>query len=231
MWQEVEKNVPDVSMLRRLLFSVANLPKETPDYWKIVTDFSLGDMSIEPEKIRVLVENLQYFDSMAFMTDNKLLQELYEKSWNRHPKRPFGVILISDKTICTLCEGRLLLRSDRPSFLTLYTDQMGTVPATHFRKYCQNSHKGCSFSQHYGYYTVGEDSILHYDDNWKELPYFVSTNMTAFEVSFLHRYEAELLLGQITYKQKCDTYNYIHKYEQKKKGSSAISGASNEVTR
>lgn len=223
MWQELEKSVPDVSALRRILFSVANLPRDIPDYWQIVSNFSSEGSTYKPESIRVLVENLQFIDSKAFVTDEDLMHELCEKEWYQQIKKPLGIVLISNKNACSLCGGKLLVRSDRPSFLTVYTEQMGTMPATQFRKYCQNNRKGCSFTQHYGYYVIGgDDSVLHIDDNWHELPYFVSTAMTAFETSFLDRFEAELLLGQITYKQKCDIYNYMHKYEQKKKACSTV---------
>lgn len=131
-------------------------------------------------------------------------------------KQPLGVVLISSNTTCLECGGKLLVRSDRPSSLTLYTDEMGTVLATQFRKYCQNSRKGCSFTQHYSYHSTSDDNTTEvvYDVNWADLPYFVSSNKTAFATKFLERFDAEILLGQISYKQKSDIYNYYNKYEQ-----------------
>ena len=41
--------------------------------------------------------------------------------------------------------------------------------------------------------------------------------MTAFATSFMEQFDADLLLGQIAYKQKADIYNYYHKYEQMEK--------------
>ena len=87
---------------------------------------------------------------------------------------------------------------------------MGTVLARHYYKYCQ---KGCSFCQHYGYYSVA-DQKYHYDTNWSELPYFVSSQETAFELDMLQKFDVELLIGQISYKQKTDIYNLYHGYEQ-----------------
>ena len=153
----------------------------------------------------------------AFLTDKNLLHEFYEQPWNRESKKPLGIVLISDKENCAICGGKLLIRFDRPSFVTVYTDEMGTVPATQFRKYCQNNNKGCSYTQHYGFCTKGEDSISYYDSDWDKLPYFLSTSMTAFGMSFLYKFDAELLIGQISYKQKCDIYNYVHKYDKKGK--------------
>lgn len=104
------------------------------------------------------------------------------------------------------------MRSDRPTHLTLYTDDMGTVPAMHFRKSCCNSHKGCTFTQHYGFHYYNEEhgTTAVADDDWADLPYFVSTSKACFS---MERFDAELLLGQVSYKQKSDIYKF-HKYEK-----------------
>lgn len=44
-------------------------------------------------------------------------------------------------------------------------------------------------------------------------------------MAFLEKFDAELLLGQVSYKQKCDIYNYYHKYEITKKCSIKASQA------
>ena len=213
MWQEINAVVADVSSLRRLLFAVTQLPKDTPNYWSIVCEFVFpGKLDVDQDKVRVLVENIHFMNTEAFATDKALHDEL--KLCSIDSKLPMGVVLISSKQTCGLCSGKLLVRSDRPSYVTLYSNEMGTVPATHFRKFCQNYRKGCPLTQHYGFCTQGEISSMIYDSNWDELPYFMSTSMTAFMTSFMEEFDADLLLGQIAYKQKADIYNYYHKYEQ-----------------
>ena len=44
---------------------------------------------------------------------------------------------------------------------------------------------------------VGGDAI-HFNHDWKKLPYFISSRETGFEMSMLNRFDAELLLGQIS---------------------------------
>ena len=81
--------------------------------------------------MRVAVENLEFVDKEAVISDKELLLELCsEKFFQGHF---LGVILISSNQNCKLCGEKLLVRSDQPSFLTLYTND-GNVPATHFRK-------------------------------------------------------------------------------------------------
>lgn len=53
---------------------------------------------------------------------------------------------------------------------------------------------------------------MYYDDDWSTLSYFVSTQKTAFSVTLLQNYDAELLIGQVSYKQRANIYNYIHGY-------------------
>ena len=134
-----------------------------------------------------------------------------------------GVVLISPKQSCGLCGERLLVREDRPSYPVLYSDEIGTVTGTHFRKYCSKHWKGCSFTQHYGFHQTGNDSEMEYDGDFLALPYFLSTHMTSFQTKLLSTLSAEILLGQISYKQKSEIYNYTNGYENAKKTGPNIS--------
>lgn len=107
-----------------------------------------------------------------------------------------------------MCSSKLSVREDRASVVTLYDDQLGTMPATHYAKYCRK--KGCSYVQHYGFSTNGAQSEVTYDQDWSLLPYFMSSQETAFSLEMLRRLDAEILHGQISYKQRADIYNDVH---------------------
>ena len=64
MFEEVASNVPDVTVLRRLLFAAVHIPKATPRYSELVTDFAYGacEEKPSPDKIRVLLENLEFLN-------------------------------------------------------------------------------------------------------------------------------------------------------------------------
>ena len=83
------------------------------------------------------------------MTDKALALELQALNYDQF--KPLGVVLISTNQICQKCEGKLLLRGDRPSTIAIYTESQGTLLSSHLVKYCRNSRKGCKFSQHYEY--------------------------------------------------------------------------------
>ena len=94
----------------------------------------------------------------------------------------------------------------------VYTESFGTVVGTHYHKFCQNFRKGCIFRQYYGYSSQGSQSLVYYDDECIEHEYFVSTSGMAFEMTMLKRFDVELLLGQISYSQKAEIYNYSNGY-------------------
>jgi hypothetical protein len=134
--------VKDVSVLRRMLFAASYLPQDVPHYWEIVASFSCVDSStsLSAERVKLLMENLQVLSRQAFTTDAELTVELLQthRVCPKSKSEVLGIALISDKQTCCKCGGRLLVRQDRPSRVVLYTESMGTVPASHYHKYCQN---------------------------------------------------------------------------------------------
>ena len=58
---------------------------------------------------------------------------------------------------------------------------------------------------------------MKYDNDWASLKYFISTQETGFELQMLKNYDVELLIGQISYKQKADIYNITNGYDVTKK--------------
>lgn len=214
MWQEVSKVVPNISILRRLLFAIANIPEDIPERWEVISQFSFEHSKDKPSvvDVKLLAENIQFLDAQAFSTDSSLMLELIAAEGVKKGS-PMGIILISSNSICKECGGTLVIRRDRSSSLVLYTESMGTVPATHYIKHCANARRGCNLSQHYGYYTKGDSDECYYDSDWDTLPYFKSTSKTAFDMRILMRLDAEILIGQLSYLQSSNVYNYIHQYK------------------
>ena len=170
---QLEKNA---SLQRRMVFATSYLPPDIPGYWSIVASFAnqvvSRDSSVTPESAKVAMENMRVFYNEAFFSDAILTQQLIAMEYSV-TKQPLGVLLVPLETKCSLCGGKLLLRADRPSLMTLYTDSMGTIPATHFHKFCHNYRKGCHYVQFYGYSKSGTGT-LRYNSNWKTtlLPFF-----------------------------------------------------------
>ena len=221
MLEVIAKYIKDVSVLRRLLFAAVFLSPQLPQFWGLVVEFAtLGKdsaKSISPDQARVFIENIQLLHAKAFDTDKDLFREILQMEIPA--ARPIGIPLISNNATCLLCGSNLLLRKDRSAPMVVYDNVRGTLPASHFHKYC--SRRTCNFTQYYGYYTAeGTGSCMAiYNDDWHTLPYFVSSKETVFSMDMLKQLDAEILIGQLSYKQRADIYNHIHQYC---KGSAAI---------
>lgn len=116
MLQEASTICKDPSILRRLTFAATNLHNDTPGYWDLVAKFGFNTSeAVCADKVKVLLENTQFLDESAFDTDFALLKELSDSSgFEGHS---LGIVLISAKEKCGACDGQLLVRADRPSFL------------------------------------------------------------------------------------------------------------------
>lgn len=213
MFSSLYKSIRDASVIRRLGFAANFYPPSMPKYWETISSFSVTRQDrneLNPEQARQIIENLQVIDREALVTDDELLKEVTMTN-SAGIDAPVGIVLISECESCQYCGSQLYIRGDRASRVTIYDDHLGTVPGTHYTKYCRKN--GCSFQQHYGYYTEGNVAEVKYDKNCLTLPYFMSTRQTAISVDMLCRLDVEILIGQISYKQRADIFNVVHAKE------------------
>ena len=210
MLKSISKYITSESVVRRLVFATLQLPKNLPDFWNVVISFATcgKESSLTADQAKVIVENMQELDSSAFTSDRKLRQELYE--FQIPKSKPLGHILISSNEKCLQCGAKLLLRKDRSALLIIYDDELGTIPGTHFHKNCTNP--ACGLRQYYGYYIAG--GSVTFNPDWEDLPYFVSSQETAFSLKLLQRFNAEIVFGQMSFKQCADVYNFLHNGQQ-----------------
>ena len=164
--REASRYISDTSVLRRLLFAAATLPEDTPNFWEIVTKFAVAKGTsgppLQPDQAKLVIDNIIFTDERVLSSDDSLQKELAYMPYGK--REHVGVVLMSRKKSCVECGGKLLLRADCPSNVTLYTDSYGTLPAAHYHKYCRNHKKGCGGVQYYGYHTNGLFQ-LHFDDD------------------------------------------------------------------
>ena len=158
------------------------------------------------------IENLQILNHEVFDSDAALMKELIKAPKN-DPAKPerIGIVLLSPIKQCLLCGSKLYIRPDRSVLATVYDHHFGSVPAIHYTRYCRK--KGCSLQQHYGYHTKGDPNCVTYDEIALELPYFMCSRETGFSIEILKKFDAECLIGQISYKQSADIYNHYNGYE------------------
>lgn len=161
--------ISDVSVLRRILFAVAHLPSDCPQLWEIAIHFGTKQKGsrnhITPSQAHILFENLRELNSEAFANDQSLLQELSQHQFPPSSSHSLGIVLISPRTECCKCQTPLSLRSDRPSRIVIYDDRLGTLPGTHYHKYCRKPR--CQVHQYYGYHTRGDGELYYFGTKQK----------------------------------------------------------------
>ena len=225
--------VPNVAIRRRIMFAATFLPKEYPSYLDTVMLFASANaegVSTEPEfkrKVAVAIDNTRTIYPAAFTLDQDLVKELVHMKVPPHGGE-LGVILISFKSVCSQCGSNLSLRTDRPSQVTVYSETVGTTSGMHYHKICKNPN--CNVVQHFGYTTNGLDSGVQYDRDWKDLPYFVSSQKMVFETALLRKMDSELLIDQLSYNQKADIYNYYHGCYNVKKRNTKLNSKKKETS-
>ena len=130
--------VKDVSVLRRMLFASTYFSCDMPHYWEVVASFSNqgNNENVSASQVKLLMENLEILNQQAFSSDLVLTRELLSTKMSL--SQPLEVVLVSAKKTCRSCGTKLLLRGYRSSRITLYTEELATVPATHYHKYCGN---------------------------------------------------------------------------------------------
>ena len=214
MLELIVKYIKDVSVLRKLLFATAFLSPQIPEFWGLVIEFATAGKStassLTPKQAKALAENIHLLNSSVFDSDEVLFRDILQLQFN--PSQPLGIPLISENKTCKLCGSNLLTRKDRPARLVVYDSVRGTLPASHFLKYC--SWRICSFTQYYGYYTKDNDDTCKaiYDDDWQSAKYFISSKESIYNGHL----DAEIVIGQMSYKQRADIYNYLHQYSKDK---------------
>ena len=200
-----------------------HLPEEIPQFWEQVAWFANLRLSSQPpeegtvssQDAQLCMENLLELDPEVFDNDKTLLSELCERSTEAN--NPLGCVLIPKNTKCRVCGAALLLKKrESVGKVVVYDDQRGTYIGCHYIKFCRN--RNCKFRQYYGKHT--SDGVeLHYDPDWMDNEFFLSTQQTAFKMGLLKNYDIELLIGQISYNQKANIYNAIHGYKRNLKKS------------
>ena len=89
------KHVGNVTVVRRLLFAISQLPKDVPIYWELSAKFAVqntGYKHLDVKTAKLQVENIQKLDPLAFQSDDTLYQQLVGICGP--PKKPLGVILM-----------------------------------------------------------------------------------------------------------------------------------------
>lgn len=139
--------------------------------------------------------------------EQELWRELHDHSLERNV-HALAAILVTGKTQCRLCAKPHHVKALQISQVVVYNDVKGTFLATKIPKVCCN--KVCKFTQHYEYYTVGNEKC--FDEDWFDEEFLLSSARTAFSINLLKKLEIEILSAKMSFKEKAEIYNAVHRY-------------------
>lgn len=227
MLGELLKDFSDFGVVRRGLFFANAVPKVFPNFVEQLSKFAARSQKRKRavdrdtldldngEDIKILASNLTTLFPDARKTEFDLWRELHEQSLEEDG-HALGAVLISRKTNCQVCKKLLHVKSSRISEVVVYDEVKGTFLASKISKICLN--KDCQCTQHYGYYTVGDDKF--YDEDWYDNEYFLSTSRTAFSIDLLRKLEIEIVISKMSFKEKAEIYNAVNGFQPEVANSS-----------
>ena len=95
--EEFVSNATNICVLRKILFAVVFLPEDMPNYWETVRTFAKADLTVN--QLQSVVQNLQYLNKSAFLTDRQLISTMCATSDS------IGIILVSANKKCQICHS------------------------------------------------------------------------------------------------------------------------------
>lgn len=105
---------------------------------------------------------------------------------------PSATILCSDRDSCGKCMKRLVVEKETHA-VVIYHAERGTYLGSRLSKLC----RVCKIYERFGYYTVGGQK--HFDSNCLQLPFLLSTEDTAFDMTLLNQCKNILFVGAVAF--------------------------------
>lgn len=150
-------------------------------------------------------ESVIYLEPSVLRSDKDLFREFHD--YTVLLGQPMATVIVSNEEKCRQCSKNLLV-DNKTHPIVIYSAHRGTYLGSRITKYCRN----CKLYEHYGYYTSGSNK--HYSEDALQLDYLLSTEDTAFEMTFLQDYANLLFLGALPFSTYAASYNRRFGYYQ-----------------
>lgn len=157
----IKKGIYNLSVITRGIFYITHIPRAFPDFGKNLFEFatngkpdSVAHDTVNADSFLALTSNVSSLYNLKCETD--LWKELHHASLEQG-KCGLGAVLLSKKTKCRLCGKDLKVKPSRVVNVIIYHETRGTFLGCRLPKLCSSC--SCNLTQHYGYYTLGEENI------------------------------------------------------------------------
>ena len=114
--------------------------------------------------------------------------------------KPSATILCSDRDSCRKCKKCLVVEKET-HVVVIYHAERGTYLGSRLSKFC----RACKIYEHFGYHTVGGQK--HFNSNCLQLPFLLSTEDTAFDMTLLNQCKNILFVGAVAFATFSASYN------------------------
>ena len=212
MLSSLLRGISEYSAITRGLYYFNHIPSAFPDFGKRLFDFAtngnkhaVARETVNEESFLALSSNLVSLYNLTGKDD--MWNDVHDASLEEG-KFGLGVVLISMKTTCRLCSKELRPKTSRVVNVIVYHESRGSFMGCRIPKVCSN--RSCKLIQHYGYYSIRESRF--YNEDWQANNYLLSSGKTAFDMQLLRKFEVEILIGKLSFKEKADIYNEVNGY-------------------
>lgn len=213
MLSSLLQGISEYSAITRGLYYFSHIPRAFPDFGKRLFEFAtngnkdaVARETVNAESFFALSSNLVSLYNLTGKED--MWKDVHDASLEEG-KFGLGVVLMSMKTNCRICNKELRAKTSRVVNVIVYHELRGSFMGCCIPKVCSN--RSCKLIQHYGYYSIGESRF--YDEDWHENDYLLSSGKTAFDMQLLRKFEVEILIGKLSFKEKADIYNEVNGYD------------------
>ena len=123
---------------------------------------------------------------------------------------PMATIFITQREDCRKCGKPLQIEKNSHPVIVYHTGR-GTYMGSRFIKQCRK----CQINEHYGYWTIKGQK--YYDASTLQLPFLLSTEDTAFDMTLLNECSNLLVVGAVPFSTFSSAYNrrFVYRSENK----------------
>lgn len=162
-----------------------------------------SNTTMDVEAFTAEAQSLLYLTPDAVMSSACRFQQFHD--FTLQNGLPMATILITQRENCRKCSRPLQIdKNNHP--VIVYHASRGTYMGSRFLKQCRQ----CQINEHYGYWTIQGQKF--YDASTLQLPFLLSTEDTAFDMTLLHECSNLLVVGAVPFSTFSSAYNRRFQY-------------------
>ena len=174
----------------------------------LVRQYVYGDAdsnsTIDVEAFTAEAQTLLFMNPEVVMSPARQFQQFHD--FTLQQGLPMATLLITERNACRIC-GRSLNIDKNSHPVIVYHTSRGSCVGSRFTKQCRK----CQIHEHYGYWTLKGQK--YFDVSTLQLPFLLSTEDTAFDMTLLNECANLLVVGAVPFSTFASAYNRQFAYK------------------